>query len=207
MDMSGSMRYDGLYIDVKRMALALDGLIRREYPGDYLQFVEMSSFAKPRHASEIAALLPKPVTITNPVVRLRADMSDPTISEFDVPPHFTNIQHGLQLARRFLAAQDTPNRQIILITDGLPTAHFEEQQLYLLYPPDARPKQATMREGHLAQRDGITHQHLPALHLVPIAGRCAVRPPAGRIDAGPRLLHRRQGPRSLRRLGLPEPTP
>ena len=41
MDMSGSMRYGGLYVHVKRMALALDGLIRREYPGDYLQFVEM----------------------------------------------------------------------------------------------------------------------------------------------------------------------
>ena len=71
------MRYDGLYVDVKRMALALEGLIRREYPGDYLQFVEMSSFAKPRHISEIAALMPKPVTVIDSVVRLRADMSDP----------------------------------------------------------------------------------------------------------------------------------
>ncbi len=156
LDMSGSMRYDGLYIDVKRMGLALEGLIRREYPGDYLQFVELASFAKPRHISEIAALLPKPVTITDSVVRLRADMSDPHITEFDVPPHFTNIQHGLQLARRFLTAQDTPNRQVILITDGLPTAHFEGQHLYLLYPPDPRTEQATMREGMAAHRDGIT---------------------------------------------------
>ena len=77
LDMSGSMRYGGLYVDVKRMGLALEGLIRREYPGDYLQFVEIASFAKPRHAGEIAALLPKPVTIFDPVVRLRADMSDP----------------------------------------------------------------------------------------------------------------------------------
>ena len=156
LDMSGSMRYDGLYIDVKRMGLALEGLIRREYPGDYLQFVELSSFAKPRHISEIPALLPKPVTVTSPVVRLRADMSDPKITELDVPPHFTNIQHGLQMARRFLAAQDTPNRQVILITDGLPTAHFEGQHLYLLYPPDPSTEQATMREGMLAQREGIT---------------------------------------------------
>ncbi|MHB8866810.1 MAG: vWA domain-containing protein, partial [Pirellulaceae bacterium] len=156
LDMSGSMRYDGLYIDVKRMGLALDGLIRREYPGDYLQFVELSSFAKARHVSEVAALLPKPVTVTSPVVRLRADMSDPKITEFDVPPHFTNIQHGLQMARRFLAAQDTPNRQVILITDGLPTAHFEGHHLYLLYPPDSLTEDATMREGLLAQRDGIT---------------------------------------------------
>ena len=44
--------------------LALDGLIRREYPGDYLQFIEMATFAKPRHVSELTALLPKPVTIT-----------------------------------------------------------------------------------------------------------------------------------------------
>ncbi len=36
MDMSGSMRYGGLYVNVKRMGLALDGLIRREYPGDCL---------------------------------------------------------------------------------------------------------------------------------------------------------------------------
>ena len=148
LDMSGSMRYDGLYIDVKRMGLALEGLIRREYPGDYLQFIEMYTFAKPRHISEIVALLPKPVTIFDPVVRLRADMSDPKISEFDVPPHFTNIQHGLQLARQFLAAQDTPNRQVILITDGLPTAHFEGQHLYLLYPPDPAHRGGHDARGH-----------------------------------------------------------
>src|SRR5439155_1343059 len=63
MDMSGSMRYGGLYVHVKRMALALEGLIRREYPGDYLQFVEMYSFAKPVRSGEIAALMPKPVTV------------------------------------------------------------------------------------------------------------------------------------------------
>jgi uncharacterized protein with von Willebrand factor type A (vWA) domain len=156
LDMSGSMRYDGLYIDVKRMSLALEGLIRREYPGDYLQFVEMASFAKPRHASEIASLMPKPVTIHDPVVQLRADMSNERISEQDEPPHFTNIQHGLHLSRRFLAAQDTPNRQVILITDGLPTAHFEQESLYLLYPPHGRTEEATLREGAYCSREGIT---------------------------------------------------
>ncbi len=156
LDMSGSMRYDGLYIDVKRMGLALDGLIRREYPGDFLQFVEVYTFAKPRHRSEIASLMPRPVTLYEPVVQLRADMSDEKISEFDMPPHFTNIQHGLQVARRFLAAQDTPNKRIVLITDGLPTAHFEQQYLYLLYPPHRRTEEATMREGLLCQRERIT---------------------------------------------------
>ena len=156
MDMSGSMRHGGQYINCKRMGLALDGLIRREYPGDYLQFIEMYTFAKPRHISELPALMPKPVTIYSSVVRKRADMSDPNITEFDVPPHFTNIQRSLHMARQFLQAQDTPNKQIILITDGLPTAHFEGEMLYLLYPADERTEQATMREAMQCQREGIT---------------------------------------------------
>jgi uncharacterized protein with von Willebrand factor type A (vWA) domain len=156
LDMSGSMRYDEQYVNVKRMGLALDGLIRSEYPGDFLQFIEMYTFAKPRHVSEIAALMYKPVTLFDPWVRKKVNMSDPKVSEVLVPPHFTNIQHGLQLARKFLAAQDTPNRQVMLITDGLPTAHFEGEWLYLLYPPDPRTEDATLREAQLCAREGIT---------------------------------------------------
>jgi uncharacterized protein with von Willebrand factor type A (vWA) domain len=155
MDMSGSMRYGGQYINVKRMALALDGLIRKEYPGDFLQFIEMASIAKPRHFSEIATLLPKVVTIFDPVVRLRADMSREDISESDIPPHFTNIQHAMQLGRQYLSTRDTTNRQMILITDGLPTAHFDGPYLYLLYPSDPMTEAATMREAMLCQREGI----------------------------------------------------
>ena len=156
MDMSGSMRYDGQYINVKRMALALEGLIRSEFPGDFLQFIEMYSFAKPVERGRIVELMPKPVTIYDPVVRLRADMSRDDVSEYQVPPHFTNIQHALSVGRRLLATQNTPNRQLVLITDGLPTAHFEAEMLYLLYPPDPRTEQATMREGQLCRREGIT---------------------------------------------------
>jgi uncharacterized protein with von Willebrand factor type A (vWA) domain len=155
LDMSGSMRHGGLYVSVKRMALALQGLVQREFPGDSLSFLEMYSFAKPRPAGEIVTLLPKPVTIFEPVVRLRADMSDPGITAEDVPPHFTNIQHALQLARRQLARADTPNKQVILITDGLPTAHFEGNELYLLYPPHKRTEEATLREAEACRREGI----------------------------------------------------
>ncbi len=156
LDMSGSMRYDGQYINVKRMGLALDGLIRSEYPGDFLQFIEMYTFAKPRHISEIPALMPKPVTVYDPWLHLHADMSDPDVTEMMIPPHFTNIQHALQMGRKFLAAQDTPNRQIMLITDGLPTAHFEGTVLHLMYPPDPRTENATLREAQLCAREGIT---------------------------------------------------
>jgi uncharacterized protein with von Willebrand factor type A (vWA) domain len=156
LDMSGSMRYDGLYINVKRMGLALDGLIRSEYPGDYLQFIEMYTFAKPRPVAEVATLMPKIPTLHSPVVRLSADMSDPKYTEYDIPWHFTNIQHGLQTARKLLANQPTPNRQVMLITDGLPTAHFEGSKLFLLYPPDPRTENATLREARLCAREGIT---------------------------------------------------
>lgn len=156
LDMSGSMRQGAQYINAKRMALALDGLIRTEYPGDFLAFFEMYTLAKRRPVNELPALMPKPVSIFQPRVRLRADLSNPEVSELRLPQHFTNIQHGLRLSRQTLAVQDTPNRQIILITDGLPTAHFEGPHLYMLYPPDPQTEEATMREAMLCAREGIT---------------------------------------------------
>lgn len=156
MDMSGSMRYDGQYINVKRMALALDGIVRKEYPGDHLSMIEMATFAKLKRPGEIIEMLPKPVTIYDPVVRLKVDMSNDQVSEYRIPPHFTNIQQSLQMARRLLVNQDTPNKQIILITDGLPTAHFEGSELYMLYPPHPRTEEATLREALLCAKEGIT---------------------------------------------------
>ena len=156
MDMSGSMRYDGQYISVKKMALAMDRLIRSEYPGDFLGYVEMYSFGKVRQARDIAALLPRPVTLYDPVVRLSVDMSREEISEHLVHQHFTNMQHALRLARQQLAGCPTPNKQVFVITDGLPTAHFEDSVLYLLYPPHPQTEAATMREAMLCQKAGIT---------------------------------------------------
>ena len=43
-----------------------------------------------------------------------------------------------------------------MITDGLPTAHFEDEKLYMLYPPDPRTEQATMREAMLCSKNEIT---------------------------------------------------
>ncbi len=156
MDMSGSMRYDGQYINVKRMALAMDGLIRSEYPGDFLNFIEMYTFGKIRRQGEIVDLMPKMVTIHDPFVALKVDMSNENVSEHMVHQHFTNIQHSLRLARQLLAHQDTPNRQVVLITDGLPTAHFEDNMLYMLYPPQKSTEDATMREAAMCAQEGIT---------------------------------------------------
>ncbi|MEE2896666.1 MAG: hypothetical protein VX726_13115, partial [Planctomycetota bacterium] len=147
-------RGGGQTIAPNTRAPARAGLVRGFYPGARLHFIEMYSVARVVPRGEVADLLPKPVTIRDPVVRLRADMSDPDISESDLPPHFTNIQQALRLARRLLAAADTPNRQVMLMTDGLPTAHFEDEQLFLLYPPDPRTEAATMREAGLLAREG-----------------------------------------------------
>ena len=155
LDMSGSMRSGGQYVACKKMALALDGLIRSEYPGDFLQVVEMDTLARLRRPGEIVELMPKPVSIHDPVVRLRADMSDPKITELDLPLHFTNIQRALALSRQVLAAQDTANRQIFLLTDGLPTAHFEGSMLFMLYPPDPRTERETLREAMRCKAEGI----------------------------------------------------
>jgi len=166
-DMSGSMAQMGQYVQCKRMAMAMDALIRREYPGDFLRTIEMATFARTVRPGEVIEMMPKPVTIRDPVVRLRVDMSDPEVSASMVHPHFTNIQHGLSLARRHLANVDTPNKQVIIFTDGLPTAHFEngpgtgaaggtESHLYMLYPPDPLTERATMREAHACARYGIT---------------------------------------------------
>ena len=156
MDMSGSMRYDGQYVNVKRMALALDGLIRSEYPGDFLNFIEMFTFGKVRRRGEIIDMMPKHVTIHDPFVHLKVDMGRPDVSEHMVHQHFTNIQHSLRLARQLLAGQDTPNKQVILITDGLPTAHFEDNTLFMLYPPHRATEEATMREAAACANMGIT---------------------------------------------------
>lgn len=156
LDNSGSMYYGQLYINVRRVGLALDDLIRREYPGDWLSFIQVHTFAKVLKAGELASFTAKKVVLYEPVVRLKADMNDKRVIRSQIPQQFTNIQHGRELARKLLAHQDTPKRQIILITDGLPTAHFEGQYLYLLYPPNARTTEATLREGELCRREGIT---------------------------------------------------
>lgn len=155
-DMSGSMRHGGQYVTSKRMALALESLIRTEFPGDYLALFEVATTAALVPVGEVPALMPKPVSIRTPVVRLKADMSNPDVLLSRLPQHFTNLQHGMRLARRVLASRDTPNRQIIMITDGLPTAHFEGSELFMLYPPDPRTERETMREAAACAREGIT---------------------------------------------------
>src|SRR5579871_850462 len=157
-DQSGSMARYGRFYNTKKLALALDALIRAEYPEDKLYFVCFSTFAKQVSVGAIPELAPKPISIMGGAVNMRVDFSK-EVSERDramIPEHFTNLQKGLELARVLLANSDTKNRSILLITDGAPTAFYEGSHLYLTYPPNERTYQRTLREVRAVTDDNIT---------------------------------------------------
>ena len=157
-DQSGSMSRYGRFYNTKKLALALDALIRTEYPEDKLYFVGFSTFAKQISVGDIPELAPKPVTVMGGAVNMRIDFSKGVDqrSRDLIPEHFTNLQKGLELARVLLANSDTKNKSILLITDGAPTAFYDDSFLYLTYPPNERTYQRTLREVKMVTDENIT---------------------------------------------------
>lgn len=153
LDMSGSMRRYGKYGQAKKVALALQGLARGRYQGDFLQVVGFYSYASPMTERELLYSAPKEVSIFDPRVHLRINLDQPPSF---VPQHFTNIQAGLQFARRVLKRHPAQNQQIITITDGEPTAHIEDRDLLLIYPPSERTARATLAEVKRCSGEGIS---------------------------------------------------
>ena len=72
-----------------------------------------------------------------------------------MPEHFTNIQAGLRFARNFLRKHPAANKQIICVTDGEPTAHLEQRDLVLMYPPSEKTARATLEEARVCAQAGI----------------------------------------------------
>ena len=72
-----------------------------------------------------------------------------------VPQHFTNIHAGLRLARTMLGRSGAANKQIIVITDGEPTAHIEGREVVLIYPPSEKTAAATLGEVKKCAAAGI----------------------------------------------------
>ena len=150
LDMSGSMMRYGRFLAAKRVAMAMQALVRSRFPQDSIDFVGFYSGANVIPEMALPLTMPKPVTIYDYQVRLRVP-----INQLDkAPQHFTNLHMGLQLARRILQRRTSENKQIFIITDGQPTAHLEGDHCYLLYPPDPRSTVATLKEAHLAVREG-----------------------------------------------------
>ena len=131
-DLSFSMPARGHFEAAKQVAIALDGLIRSQYPKDSLYIVGFSN-----HARQIK----------------KEDLSYINWGESD---NYTNIQHGLYLARKLLAKERQTNKQIILVTDGEPTAHFENNtNFFCQVPPCDRTLDLTLQEVRNCTREGI----------------------------------------------------
>ena len=131
LDLSLSMPMRGNFEAAKRVTVALDSLIRSQYPKDSLYIVGFSSYARQIKKDDISYM---------------------SWDEFDP---YTNMQHGLYVARKLLSKERCTNKQIILISDGEPTAHFEGNNIYFQYPPSLRTLQLTLREVRNCTQKGI----------------------------------------------------
>lgn len=131
-DLSRSMLLRGCFLAAKRVVMALNSLIRMQYPRDNLYIIGFSDRAR--------------------------EMKPEDLPEIDWSEHVygTNLQHGLMLARHLLARHKAGTRQVIVITDGEPTAHIEDDgEVYFNYPPTYRTYQATLKEVLRCTRERI----------------------------------------------------
>lgn len=131
LDLSLSMARRGVFPAAKQVALALEELIRSRFPKDSLYLVGFSSYAR----------------------QLRRE--DLLYTDWDRTDPYTNFQHGLLLARRLLAGERCANRQVILVSDGEPTAHLERGAVFFQYPPSPLTLELTLREAKSCARRGI----------------------------------------------------
>jgi uncharacterized protein with von Willebrand factor type A (vWA) domain len=110
LDMSWSMSWAGRFPAAKRVALALDHLIRTRYPRDHFFVVGFSTRARELPIREL------------PLATW--DMGDP----------FTNLQEGLLVAERLIGQHPSPSPQVLVVTDGQPTAYFQGKELRVEWP-------------------------------------------------------------------------
>lgn len=150
-DQSGSMSRFGRFLQAKKCAMALIALIRQRFPNDTVDIVGFASGAEVVAEDRLPLLAPKPVTMYDPVIKLRVPLGKLD----EAPPHFTNLHLGLLKARRILQRRSGDNRMIFIITDGQPTAHVQGDYVYLLYPPSRASHVATLKEAFLVARDDV----------------------------------------------------
>jgi uncharacterized protein with von Willebrand factor type A (vWA) domain len=129
LDVSLSMPMRDNFLPAKKVAMALHSLITTQFPRDYFGLVAFG-----RVAREV-----KP--------ELLPEMS----WDFEWG---TNMHHAMLLARRQLNRQ-SGTKQIIMVTDGEPTAHIEHGEPYFQYPPSPITIEETLKEVMRCTRDGI----------------------------------------------------
>ena len=131
-DLSWSMALRGSFQSAKKVALALHNLIGAQYPRDRLYVLGFSAYARELRIEDL------------PYVR------------WDESVLGTNMHHALMLARRMLAKHAGGTRQIIMISDGEPTAHLERGRSRFSYPPSPETIRETLKEVRRCTREGIT---------------------------------------------------
>jgi uncharacterized protein with von Willebrand factor type A (vWA) domain len=131
-DMSLSMVYNGCQPAAKKVAVALESLIRSQFPRDNLYIVGFSRIAQEFKPNELIEL-----------------------STFD-NQQGTNMAHGLMLSRQLLARHRGVNKQIIMITDGGPTVWYENGEWLFNWPYNHLAEQQTLLEVKRCTREGIT---------------------------------------------------
>ncbi len=130
LDLSLSMPMRDNFLPAKKVAMALHSLITSQFPRDYMGIVGFSETARILTAAQL-----------------------PEVSWDFV--YGTNMQHGFALARQLLSKQ-TGTKQIIMITDGEPTAHITSRgDVFFNYPPVQETVEATLREVVRCTRDNI----------------------------------------------------
>ena len=130
LDLSLSMPMRDYFLPAKKVAMALHSLMSTQFPRDYLGIVGFSEVAR--------ELTPQQL---------------PEVSWDFV--YGTNMQHGFMLARKMLSRQ-SGTKQIIMITDGEPTAHISKSgDVFFNYPPVRETVEATLSEVMRATREGI----------------------------------------------------
>ncbi|MGH2675894.1 MAG: vWA domain-containing protein, partial [Actinomycetota bacterium] len=131
LDLSFSMPLRGHFVPAKRMALALHALIEGRYPHDTLYLIGFSDYAR--------RLVPEDLT-----------------SAGWERVYGTNMQHAFNLAGRLLARHPRASRQVIMVTDGEPTAHLEGEEVFFSWPPVSETIRRTLTEAMRLARAGVT---------------------------------------------------
>ena len=130
-DLSWSMALRGSFQAAKKVALALNNLIRSQFTRDSLYIIGFSAYARELKAEEL------------PYVR------------WDESVLGTNMHHAFMLAQQLLSKHTGSTRQIIMISDGEPTAHLERGRSYFAYPPSPITIRETLKEVKRCTEKGI----------------------------------------------------
>ena len=130
LDLSFSMPLRGHWVHAKQTALALHALIEGRYPHDTLYMIGFSDYAR------------------------RMEPEDLTAAGWE-RTYGTNMQHAFLLAGRLLAQHPRAVRQVIMVTDGEPTAHLEDGEALFNWPPLPETVQLTLAEAMRLSKAGV----------------------------------------------------